>query len=36
VFARVNIVLVGIWIAIVVLLNRQLRAKAAQSGNEQL
>ena len=35
-FARVNIVLAGIWLGIVVLLNRQLRAKAAQAGQSEL
>jgi hypothetical protein len=35
-FARVNIVLAGIWLGIVVLLNRQLRAKAAQTGRSEL
>ena len=36
VFARISIVLVGIWFAIVMLLNRQLRLKAEQAGQEQL
>jgi ATP:ADP antiporter, AAA family len=35
-FVRVNIVLAGIWLGIVVMLNRQLRAKAAQMGRSQL
>src|SRR4051812_13792537 len=35
-FARVNIVLAGIWLGIVVWLNHQLRAKAAQTGKSQL
>jgi len=35
-FARINIVLAGVWLGIVVLLNRQLRAKAAQTGRSEL
>ena len=31
-FAAVNLVLVGLWIGVVVLLNRQLRARAAKAG----
>ena len=36
VFARISIVLVGIWFAIVLLLNRQLRLKAEQAGQAEL
>jgi AAA family ATP:ADP antiporter len=35
-FATVSIVLVGAWLAVVALLNGQLRAKAAQAGETQL
>jgi ATP:ADP antiporter, AAA family len=35
-FAAVNVVLVGVWLGVVVLLNRQLRARAAQAGEAQL
>src|SRR4029079_14615928 len=35
-FARINIVLAGVWLGIVVLLNRQLRARAAQTGRAEL
>jgi AAA family ATP:ADP antiporter len=35
-FAAVNLVLVGLWFGVVVLLNRQLRAKAAAAGESHL
>ena len=35
-FAAVNIVLTGLWLAVVAMLNRQLKAKAAQTGTGQL
>jgi len=35
-FAAVNLVLVGLWIGVVMLLNRQLRARAAKAGVAEL
>ena len=35
-FASINVVLAGAWLGVVVLLNRQMRAKAAQAGTRQL
>jgi ATP:ADP antiporter, AAA family len=35
-FAAINIVLVGLWLGVVALLNRQLRARAVQAGEAQL
>jgi AAA family ATP:ADP antiporter len=35
-FAAVNVVLVGLWLAVVMMLNRQLRARAAKAGEAQL
>jgi AAA family ATP:ADP antiporter len=35
-FAAINVALVGAWLGVVVLLNRQLRAKAAESGSTKL
>jgi AAA family ATP:ADP antiporter len=35
-FAAVNVALVGVWLGVVVLLNRQLRATAAESGSAEL
>ena len=35
-FAAINVVLAGAWLGVVALLNRQLKAKAAQTGTGQL